>query len=63
MTDAEIITKQQKEIEKLLRKIKRLEKRFLDKKKYETEDLLQRGYTPQFIHHIDQKDQAALRSE
>jgi hypothetical protein len=63
LTDAEIITKQQKEIEKLLRKIKRLEKRFLDKKKYETEDLLQRGYTPQFIERIDQKDKAALRSE
>jgi hypothetical protein len=63
LTDAEIITKQQKEIEKLQRKVKRLEKRLLDKKKYETEDLLQRGATPQFIEHIDQKDRAALRSE
>lgn len=63
MNDSEIISKQQKEIEKLQRKIARLEKRLLAKKKYETEDLLQRGATPQFIHHIDQKDQAALRSE
>jgi hypothetical protein len=63
MTDTETIAKQQKEIEKLQRKIKRLEKRLLDKKKYETEDLLQRGATPQFIENINQKDQAALRNE
>ena len=63
LTDAEIITKQQKEIEKLQRKIARLEKRFLAKKKYELEDLFQRGATTTFMDHIDQKDRAALRSE
>jgi hypothetical protein len=63
MTDSEISAKQQKEIEKLQRKVKRLEKRLLDKKKYETEDLLQRGATPQFIENIDQKDRAAMRNE
>ena len=63
MTDSEIIAKQQKEIEKLQRKVKRLEKRLLEKKSYETEDLLQRGATSGFIAKIDAKDQAALREE
>ena len=60
MTDTDLITEQQKKIERLQRKVKRLEKRLLEKKKFETEDLLQRGATAEFIRHIDEKDQAAL---
>ena len=63
MTDAETIAKQAKEIEKLKRSVKRLKTRLLEKKAYETEDLIQRSATPQFIQHIDDKDQAALREE
>jgi hypothetical protein len=47
--------------EKLERKVARLEKRLLAKKRYETEDLVQRGATAQFIKHIDDKDQAAMK--
>lgn len=46
--------------EKLERKTARLEKRLMSKKKYETEDLIQRGATARFIQHIDDKDQEAL---
>lgn len=60
MTDGELLAAQQKQIEKLLRKVKRLEKRLLDKKKYETETLVQQGATPQFIAKIDAKDKQAL---
>jgi uncharacterized coiled-coil protein SlyX len=55
-----IIAEQQKIIEKLQRKIKRMEKRLLEKKKYETEDLIQRGATSQFIANIDDKDRRAM---
>lgn len=58
MTNLE--TKQAKEIEKLKRKVTRLEKRFLEKKAFETVDLIQRGSTPQFIQKIHEKDAAAL---
>ena len=61
MTDSELIAKQQKTIEKLERKIKRLEKRLLEKKAFETEDLIQRGATGAFIARIDAKDQEALK--
>ena len=47
-------------IKKLERKIKRLEKRLLTKKKYDTMDLEQRGATPQFIAQIDAKDAEAM---
>lgn len=63
MTTEELLAAQQKAIEKLQRKIVRLEKRLLTKKKYETEDMIQRGYTPQFIEKIDAKDRAALKEE
>ena len=48
-------------IKKLERKIKRLEKRLIEKKKFEREDLIQRGATPQFIEKIDAKDREALK--
>lgn len=60
MTDSEIIAKQQKEIEKLQRKVKKLEKRLLDKQFYETELLVNTGATPQHIVGIHKKDDAAL---
>ena len=60
MTDLEALATQQKLIEKLQRKIKRLEKRLLTKKKYETMDLEQRGATPQIIAQIDAKDAEAM---
>lgn len=60
MTDQETIAKQQKEIDKLKRKIVRLEKRLLDKQKYETEMLINTGATPRYIAGIHQKDEAAL---
>ena len=60
MTDAETIAKLQKLVEKQERKIKRLEKRFLEKKKYETAMLINTCATPQFLMKIDQKDREAL---
>ena len=59
----ETITKQQETIERLKRKIKRLETRLREKKKYETEDLIQRGATFQFIEKIDAKDRAAMEDK
>lgn len=63
MTDAETIAKQLKEIDRLKKHVARLKKRLVEKKTFETEDLIQRSATPQFIQHIDEKDQAALREE
>ena len=63
MNDTELLATQQKTIEKLTRKVKRLEKRLLEKKKYETETLIQLGSTPQYIDKIDAKDRAALETE
>ena len=63
MTDPETITRQAAEIAKLKRKVTRLEKRLLEKKKYDDERLIYSGATPEFIRHIDDKDQAALRGE
>lgn len=60
MTDAETILKQQRTIERLTRKVKRLENRLIEKKSFEREDLIQRGATPQFIDKIDRKDREAL---
>ena len=60
MTDAETIATQQKTIEKLQRKVKRLEKRLLTKQQYETELLINTGATPKYIGEIHKKDQAAL---
>ena len=60
MTDTEIIAKLTAQNEKLLRKVKRLEKRLLEKKAFETMDLEQKGATAQFIARIDAKDRAAL---
>lgn len=48
---------------KLERKIKRLEKRLLEKKKFETMDLIQKGATSAFIEKIDAKDRAAMKEE
>jgi len=50
-------------IKKLERKIKRLEKRLLSKKKYETMDLIQKGATAEFRAQIDAKDAEALGSD
>ena len=60
MTDTETLAKLQKLVEKQDRKIKRLEKRFLEKKKYERAMLINTCSTPQFISMIDQKDREAL---
>jgi hypothetical protein len=62
MTDEEIIRAQRDLIEKLQRKIKRLEKRLVDKKRYEAELLLNTGATPRFIAEVDAKDQKVLSS-
>ena len=60
MTDAETITKQQETIERLKRKIKRLENRLRDKQKYETGLLVATGATPAYITKIHNKDDEAL---
>ena len=59
--DAEIIKDQQLTIEKLTRKVKRLEKRLLSKAKYEKDLLINTGATPKFITGIEDKDREALR--
>jgi hypothetical protein len=46
--------------QKLERKVRRLEKRLLEKKVFEKEDLIQRGATPRFIEKIDEKDREAM---
>ena len=50
-------------IKKLERKIKRLEKRLIEKKAFETMDLIQKGATADFRAKIDAKDKAALEGE
>ena len=60
MTDLETIGAQQKLIEKLERKVKRLEKRLLTKKKYEEMMLVNACATPSFIAEINEKDRRAL---
>lgn len=60
MTDSETIASQKKQIEKLERKIKRLEARLLKKQKYETGLLVNAGATPRYINEIHQKDSEAL---
>ena len=56
----ELENKQQATIEKLERKIKRLEKRLIEKKKYELGYLMAATATPQLIEKIEAKDRAAL---
>ncbi len=60
VTDSETIAAQQKAIEKLQRKVKRLETRLLKKQKFETEMLINSGATPRYINEIHQKDEEAL---
>lgn len=62
MTDTELIAKQQKEIERLVKQVARLKKRLIEKKKYETETLIQQSATPQFRARIDAKDEEVLSS-
>ena len=45
------------------RKIKRLEKRLLEKQQYEAEMLLQTGADIKYINHIHKKDAEALRED
>jgi len=63
LTDTEIIAQQDAAIKKLQRRVNRLEKRLLEKKFYETADMVARGYEPRFIAKVDAKDAAALAEE
>jgi hypothetical protein len=49
--------------QKLERKVKRLEKRLTEKKKFETMDLIQKGATAEFRAKIDKKDSEALKED
>lgn len=63
MTDSELILKQQKTIDKLERKLARLEKRLMAKQKYETALLINTGATPRYVAEIHEKDRVALSDE
>ena len=63
MTDTEIIQAQQSAIEKLQRQVKRLKKRLLVKKQYETDLLVEAGFSPKYLEGVDAKDRAALEEK
>jgi hypothetical protein len=55
-----LLDEHKKIVAKLERKIKRLEKRLLEKKKFELGYLINASTTPQLLERIDAKDRAAL---